>query len=50
MATAWHYVEEIVALLSARSPKLGTAGPNGTILWTSGAMPGKIRNLTAARV
>ena len=96
VATAWRYVEEIVALLSARSPKLwaalrkaktdgmthlvldGTlihtdrvkadrpyfsgkhrvhgmnvqviAGPDGTILWTSGAMPGKIHDLTAARV
>jgi hypothetical protein len=26
------------------------AGPDGTILWTSGAMPGKIHDLTAARV
>ncbi|SNT53888.1 Helix-turn-helix of DDE superfamily endonuclease, partial [Actinomadura meyerae] len=25
VATAWRYVEEIVALLSARSPKLGAA-------------------------
>ncbi|TDB87102.1 transposase family protein, partial [Actinomadura sp. 7K534] len=96
VATAWRYVERIVSLLSARSPKLwaalrkagtdglthlvldGTlihtdrvkadrpyfsgkhrvhgmnvqviAGPDGTILWTSGAMPGKIHDLTAARV
>jgi hypothetical protein len=26
------------------------AGPDGTILWTSGAMPGKIHDLSAARV
>jgi hypothetical protein len=26
------------------------AGPDGTIVWTSGAMPGKIYDLTAARV
>jgi predicted DNA-binding protein YlxM (UPF0122 family) len=26
------------------------AGPGGTIVWTSGAMPGKIHDLTAARV
>ncbi|GAA1837527.1 transposase family protein [Actinomadura chokoriensis] len=94
VATAWRYVQEIVALLSARSPKLwaalrkaqadelthlvldGTlihtdradrpyfsgkhrvhgmnvqviAGPDGTVLWNSGAMPGKIHDLTAARV
>ncbi|GAA3244556.1 transposase family protein [Actinocorallia longicatena] len=95
-STAWRYVEETVALLSARSPKLtaalakakkdglhllvldGTlittdrvkadrpyysakhrchgmnvqviAGPDGTILWTSGAMPGSTHDLTAARI
>lgn len=95
-ATACRYVEETVALLSARSPKLtaalqkakkdrlhylvldGTlirtdrvkanrpyfsgkhrvhgmnaqviASPDGTIFWTSGAMPGKTHNLAAARV
>ncbi|MEU4857874.1 MULTISPECIES: transposase family protein [Actinomycetes] len=95
-STAWRYVEEAVALLSARSPKLtaalrkatkdglhllvldGTliacdrvradrpyysakhrchgmniqviAGPDGTIVWTSGAMPGRTHDLTAARV
>ncbi|TDB84282.1 transposase family protein, partial [Actinomadura sp. 7K534] len=26
------------------------AGPDGTILWTSGALPGKVHDLTAARV
>jgi hypothetical protein len=95
-ATAWRYVEETVALLSARSPKLATAlrkatkdglhylvldgtlirtdrvkadrpyysgkhrvhgmnvqviaGPDGTIVWTSGALPGKTHDLTAARI
>jgi hypothetical protein len=95
-ATAWRYVEETVALLSARSPKLtaalrkaqrdglhylvldGTlihtdrikadrpyfsgkhrvhgmnvqviASPDGTILWTSGALPGKAHDLSAARI
>lgn len=95
-ATAWRYVQEVVTLLSARSPKpaqalrrakkdgLGhlildgtlirtdrvkadwpyysakhrfhevnvqvIAAPDGTILWTSGAMPGKTHDLTAARV
>lgn len=95
-ATAWRYVQEVVMLLSARSPKLaqalrkakkdgvghlvldGTlirtdrvkadrpyyskkhrfhgvnvqviAAPDGAILWTSGAMPGKTHDLTAARV
>ncbi|MFI6743691.1 transposase family protein [Nonomuraea sp. NPDC050451] len=95
-ATAWRYVEETVALLSARSPKLGQAlrkakrdglhylvldgtlirtdriaadrpyfsgkhrvhgmnvqviaSPNGTILWTSGALPGKTHDLSAARI
>ena len=94
-STAWRYVEEVVGLLPARSPKLGAAlrkaatdgllylvldgtlihtdrvradrpyhcgkhrvpgmnvqviaGPDGTILWTSGAMPGKTHGLTAAR-
>jgi hypothetical protein len=94
--TAWRYVEETVALLSARSPKLGqalrkarqdglhylvldgtlictdrikadrpyfsgkhrvhgmnvqvVASPDGTILWTSGALPGKAHDLTAARI
>jgi hypothetical protein len=95
-STAWRYVEEVVALLSARSPKLtqalakarrdglshlildGTliytdrvradrpyysgkhrahgmnvqviATPDGTILWTSGALPGSTHDLTAARI
>ena len=95
-ATAWRYVEETVALLSARSPKLGQAlrkakqdglhylvldgtlihtdrvkadrpyfsgkhrvhgmnvqviaTPDGTILWTSGALPGKAHDLSAARI
>ena len=95
-ATAWRYVDEVVHLLSARSPKLraalrkaeregllylvldGTlihtdrvkvgrpcfsgkhrvhgmnvqviAGPDGAILWTSGAMPGKTHDLKAAWV
>ncbi|GGO78916.1 hypothetical protein GCM10012289_62000 [Nonomuraea cavernae] len=90
-ATAWRYVEETVALLWARSPKLGRAlrrakpdglhylvldgtlirtdrikadrpyfsgkhrvhgmniqviaSPDGTILWTSGALPGKAHDL-----
>ncbi|NVI86340.1 transposase family protein [Actinomadura sp. BRA 177] len=26
------------------------AGPDGTILWTSGALPGKVHDLTAARI
>nr|BFE81808.1 hypothetical protein GCM10020093_044090 [Planobispora longispora] len=26
------------------------ASPNGTIIWTSGALPGKIHDLTAARI
>jgi hypothetical protein len=26
------------------------AGPDGTILWTSGALPGKTHDLTAARI
>ncbi|WP_431933837.1 transposase family protein [Nonomuraea jabiensis] len=89
-------VEETVALLPARSPKLGQAlrkarrdglhylvldgtlirtdriktdrryfsgkhrvlgmnvqviaSPDGTILWTSGALPGKARDLSAARI
>ena len=93
-STAWRYVEEVVALLSARSLKLtqalakakkdglshlvldGTliytdrvradrpyysgkhrahgmniqviASPDGTILWTSGALPGSVHDLTAA--
>jgi hypothetical protein len=95
-ATAWRYVEETVALLWARSPKLtaalreakrdglhylvldGTlirtdrvkadrpyfsgkhrvhgmnvqviASPDGTIVWTSGALPGKAHDLSAARI
>jgi hypothetical protein len=95
-ATAWRYVQETVALLSARSPKLtaalrkakrdglhylvldGTlihtdrvkadrpyfsgkhrvhgmnvqviASPDGTIVWTSGALPGKAHDLSAARI
>ncbi|MDL4818642.1 transposase family protein [Actinomadura opuntiae] len=95
-STAWRYIEQAVALLSERSPKLtaalrkatkeglhllvldGTliacdrvradrpyysakhrchgmniqviAGPHGTIVWTSGAMPGRTHDLTAARV
>ncbi|ROO83488.1 DDE superfamily endonuclease [Actinocorallia herbida] len=96
ISTAWRYVEEVVALLSSRSPKLtqvlrravrdglhllvmdGTlirtdrvaadrpyysakhrhhgvniqviAGPDGEILWTSGALPGRTHDLTAARI
>jgi hypothetical protein len=95
-STAWRYVEETVALLSARSPKLGQAlrkakrdglhylvldgtlihtdrvkadrpyfsgkhrvhgmsvqviaSPDGPILWTSGALPGKAHDLSAARI
>ncbi|WP_214107830.1 transposase family protein [Acrocarpospora catenulata] len=95
-ATAWRYVEETVALLSARSPKLAAAlrkakrdglhhlvldgtlirtdrvkadrpyysakhrvhgmniqviaGPDGTVIWTSGALPGSTHDLTAARI
>ncbi|GAA4236963.1 hypothetical protein FHR32_006146 [Streptosporangium album] len=95
-ATAWRYVEETVALLSARSPKLGQAlrkakrdglhylvldgtliridrikadrpyfsgkhrvhgmnvqviaSPDGAVLWTSGALPGKMHDLSAARI
>jgi hypothetical protein len=95
-STAWRYVQEAVALLSARSPKLAAAlrkavgdglhllvldgtliacdrvradrpyysakhrchgmnvqviaGPDGTIVWTSGALPGRTHDLTAARV
>ncbi|RVX44437.1 DDE superfamily endonuclease [Nonomuraea polychroma] len=94
--TTWRYVEETVALLSARSSKLGQAlrkakrnglhylvldgtlirtdrikadrpyfsgkhrvhgmnvqviaPPDGTILWTSGALPGKTHELSAARI
>src|SRR5437868_10074486 len=94
--TAWRYVEETVALLSARSPKLAAAlrkavrdrlhyvvldgtligtdrvksdrpyfsakhgvhgmtvqviaSPDGSILWTSGALPDKAHDLTAARI
>ncbi|MCP2336591.1 transposase family protein [Actinomadura rupiterrae] len=93
--TAWRYVNEVVAWLSARSPKLGTtlarakkdglghlildgtliatdrlradrlfysgkhhkhgvnlqviAGPYGQIVWVSGAVPGSIHDLKAAR-
>ena len=95
-STACRYVEEAVALLSARSPKPAAAlrkakqdglhllvldgtlitcdrvradrpyysakhrchgmnvqviaGPDGTIVWTSGALPGRTHDLTAARV
>lgn len=94
--TAWRYVNEAVALLSARSPKLdqalgnavrsglcflvldGTlipidrvaadrpfysgkhrkhgmniqviATPDGTIVWVSGALPGSVHDLKAARI
>jgi hypothetical protein len=93
--TAWRYVDEVTALLSARSPKLtavlrkaredglhllvldGTliatdrvrskrhfsgkhkifgvdiqviTGPDGTVLWTSGGLPGSTHDLTAARI
>jgi hypothetical protein len=96
VATAWRYVQEAVALLKARSPKLDQAlrkaaqgglhylvldgmlihtdrvradqpfysakhrvhgmniqviaSPDGTIIWTSGALPGKSHDLTAARI
>jgi DDE superfamily endonuclease/Helix-turn-helix of DDE superfamily endonuclease len=95
-ATAWRYVQETVALLAARAPKLdaalrsagqhghafvvidGTlipidrvaadrpfysgkhrkhgmnlqviASPHGEILWVSGALPGAVHDLTAARI
>ena len=93
-ATAWRYVNETVALLAARAPKLrgalraackhafvvldGTliavdrlaadrpfysgkhrkhgmnlqviASPDGEILWVSGALPGAVHDLTAARI
>jgi hypothetical protein len=94
--TAWRYVQETVALLAARAPKLdaalaaaGRAGhafvvidgtlipidrvaadrpfysgkhrkhgmnlqviasPHGDILWVSGALPGSVHDLTAARI
>jgi hypothetical protein len=94
--TAWRYVNETVALLAARSPKLGPAlraakqaghafvvidgtlipidrvaadrpfysgkhrkhgmnlqviaSPHGDILWVSGALPGAVHDLTAARI
>src|SRR5690349_1482718 len=94
--TAWRYVQETVALLAARAPKLdvvlaaakqakhafvvidGTligidrvaadrpfysgkhrkhgmnlqviASPHGDILWVSGALPGAVHDLTAARI
>jgi hypothetical protein len=94
--TAWRYVNEAVALLSARSPKLGKAlkkavadgllylvldgtlipidrvkadrpfysgkhkkhgmnlqviaGPDGTIVWVSGGLPGAVHDLKAARI
>ena len=94
--TAWRYVNEIVALLAARAPKLRTAvrdakkagcayvvldgtlipvdrvaadrpfysgkhrkhgmnlqviaSPDGDILWVSGALPGAVHDLTAARI
>lgn len=96
VATAWRYVEETVALLRARAPKLGRAlrdavrdglhylvldgmlipidrvradrpyysakhrmhgmniqviaSPDGTIIWTSGSLPGSTHDLTAARI
>ncbi|SDI53355.1 Helix-turn-helix of DDE superfamily endonuclease [Sinosporangium album] len=95
VTTAWRYVREAVALLSARSPELGQAlrraerdglrylvldgtpirtdrvkadrpfysgkhrahgmnvqviaSPEGAVLWTSGALPGSVHDLTAAR-
>src|SRR5512135_3665664 len=95
-ATAWRYVNETVALLAARAPKLRTAvreakkaghayvvldgtlipvdrvaadrpfysgkhkrhgmnlqviaSPDGEILWVSGALPGAVHDLTAARI
>jgi hypothetical protein len=95
-ATAWRYVNETVALLAARSPKLDTAlraatqaghafvvidgtlipidrvaadrpfysgkhrkhgmnlqviaSPHGDIVWVSGALPGSVHDLTAARI
>jgi DDE superfamily endonuclease/Helix-turn-helix of DDE superfamily endonuclease len=95
-STAWRYVQEAVALLAARAPKLdaalgaakkaghafvvidGTlisidrvaadrpfysgkhrkhgmnlqviASPQGEILWVSGALPGAVHDLTAARI
>src|SRR5262245_19142831 len=95
-STAWRYVQETVALLAARAPKLpaalvaaGKAGhafvvidgtlipvdrvaadrrfysgkhhrhgmnlqvissPAGEILWVSGALPGAVHDLTAARI
>jgi hypothetical protein len=96
IATAWRYVQEVITLLPARSPKLGQAlrkaikdsldylildgtliaidrvkadrpyysgkhrmhgmniqvlsSPDGTIIWTSGALPGSTHDLTAARI
>ncbi|MDF5759211.1 transposase family protein [Spongiactinospora sp. TRM90649] len=96
VATAWRYVEETVALLKARAPRLGQAlrkagqarlhylvldgmlvhtdrvkadrpffsgkhrvhgmniqvlaSPDGTIIWTSGSLPGRSHDLTAARI
>ena len=95
-ATAWRYVQEVVMLLSARSPRLAAAlrnaerdgqvhlvldgtlirtdrlradrpyfsgkhrthgmnvqviaGADGSIVWTSGAMPGSVHDLTATRI
>src|SRR5215470_17194899 len=61
-ATAWRYVGETVALLAARSPKLGQALASakkaghayvvidGDIVWVSGPLPGAVHDLTAARI
>jgi hypothetical protein len=95
-ATAWRHVNEVIALLAARAPKLGRAlrdaknagyafvvidgtlipidrvaadrpfysgkhrmhgmniqvitAPDGTIVWTSGALPGSVHDLKAARI
>ena len=94
--TAWRYINEVVMLLSARSPRLGAAlagaareglghlvldgtlipidrlradtpfysgkhkkhgmnlqviaGPDGTIVWVSGPLPGAVHDLKAARI
>jgi hypothetical protein len=60
-STAWRYVEEVVALRADRPYYSGKrrahgmnvqviATPGGTILWTSGALPGSTHDLTAARI
>jgi hypothetical protein len=51
-ATAYRYLDEVIAVLADQAPGLRQAlkrAPNGLPLWLSAAEPGSVHDITAAR-